>query len=99
MIFNIISKVFAFDSYGQHYLLEQIVDSKINRRELLRVLETIDPREAIILVLREGCLMSHKRIGVLIGVSGTRIRQIEAKAYRKLRHPLRSRRLRKMLDA
>ena len=76
-------------------------------RELLRetlasVLETLTPREARVLSLRYGLEDGHPRtleeVGKEFEVTRERIRQIEAKALRKLRHPQRSKRLKDFLD-
>ena len=62
------------------------------------VLDTLTPRERRVLQLRFGLIDGHQRtleeVGKRFGVTRERIRQIEAKALRKLRHPLRAKRLR-----
>jgi len=64
---------------------------------LLTVLDTLTPREEMVLRLRYGIDDGHPRtleeVGKEFGVTRERIRQIEAKALRKLRHPSRSKRL------
>ena len=66
------------------------------------VLITLKPREEYILRLRYGIGDGQPRtleeLGVIFGVTRERIRQIEANALRKLRHPRRSRMLRGFLD-
>ena len=61
-------------------------------------LKTLPEREERVIVMRYGldghAGMTRKAIGKEFGVSGERIRQIEAKAMRRLRHPSRSRALR-----
>jgi RNA polymerase primary sigma factor len=68
------------------------------REQLAKVLESLDGREQRILRLRYGLDDGHARtleeIGREIGLTRERIRQIEAGALRKLRHPSRSRKLR-----
>jgi RNA polymerase primary sigma factor len=63
-----------------------------------KVLGTLTPREARILRLRFGLKDGHsytlEEIGDKFGLTRERIRQIEKKALRRLRHPARSRRLR-----
>jgi RNA polymerase primary sigma factor len=67
------------------------------RTEVENVLDTLTPRERRVLQLRFGLIDSHQRtleeVGKRFGVTRERIRQIEAKALRKLRHPSRSKRL------
>jgi len=76
-------------------------------KELLResieeVLDSLDPREAKVLALRFGLLgetaKTLEEVGQMFNVTRERIRQIEAKALRKLRHPSRRRRLEAYLD-
>ncbi|MDD3609837.1 MAG: RNA polymerase sigma factor RpoD [Halothiobacillaceae bacterium] len=67
------------------------------------VLSTLTPREAKVLRMRFGIDMNTdhtlEEVGKQFDVTRERIRQIEAKALRKLRHPSRSERLRSFLDA
>ncbi|MCB6184768.1 RNA polymerase sigma factor RpoD [Leeia sp. TBRC 13508] len=66
------------------------------------VLDTLTPREAKVLRMRFGIEMNTdhtlEEVGKQFDVTRERIRQIEAKALRKLRHPTRSERLRSFLD-
>ena len=66
------------------------------------VLETLSEREARVLQLRFGLEDGRNRtleeVGHDFGVTRERIRQIEAKALRKLRHPNRSKKLKDFLD-
>ena len=66
------------------------------------MLKTLTPREEKVLRLRFGLEDGRPRtleeVGKEFNVTRERIRQIEAKALRKLRHPSRSRKLRDFLD-
>ena len=66
------------------------------------MLQTLTPREAKVLRLRFGLEDGRPRtleeVGKEFNVTRERIRQIEAKALRKLRHPSRSKKLRDFLD-
>lgn len=70
--------------------------------QLLEVLETLTEREQKVLKLRFGLEDGHPRtleeVGKEFNVTRERIRQIEAKALRKLRHPSRSKKLKDYLD-
>ncbi len=70
--------------------------------EIQGVLETLDDRERKILELRfgihDGTTRTLEEVGSEFNVTRERVRQIESKALRKLRHPTRSRRLKQFLD-
>ena len=72
------------------------------REQLMEVLETLTDREKKVLMLRFGLIdgRAHtlEEVGRTFDVTRERIRQIEAKALRKLRHPSRSKRLKDFLD-
>ncbi len=72
------------------------------REELDKVLQTLTTREAHVLKLRFGLVDGRTRtleeVGKEFNITRERIRQIEAKALRKLRHPSRSKRLKDYLD-
>ncbi len=72
------------------------------KEQLGNVLKTLTPREEKVLALRFGLVDGHPRtleeVGKEFNVTRERIRQIEAKALRKLRHPSRSKRLKDFLD-
>ncbi|MBR5135057.1 MAG: RNA polymerase sigma factor RpoD [Clostridia bacterium] len=72
------------------------------KEQLAEVLSTLTPREAKVLSLRFGLEDGHPRtleeVGKEFDVTRERIRQIEAKALRKLRHPSRSKKLKDFLD-
>ncbi|MCD8294340.1 MAG: RNA polymerase sigma factor RpoD [Clostridia bacterium] len=78
------------------------VSSSMLKETLLRVLNTLTPREEKVLRLRYGVDDGRPRtleeVGREFNVTRERIRQIEAKALRKLRHPSRSKQLKDYLD-
>jgi len=72
------------------------------KEQLMTVLSTLTPREAKVLRLRfgieDGRTRTLEEVGKEFQVTRERIRQIEAKALRKLRHPSRSKKLRDFLN-
>ena len=72
------------------------------REQLMEVLETLTQREQKVLRLRfgldDGCQRTLEEVGKEFHVTRERIRQIEAKALRKLRHPSRSKKLKDYID-
>ncbi|HOB87811.1 MAG TPA: RNA polymerase sigma factor RpoD [Bacillota bacterium] len=72
------------------------------KEQLEDVLDTLTPREEKVLRLRfgldDGRSRTLEEVGQYFGVTRERIRQIEAKALRKLRHPMRSKRLKDYLE-
>lgn len=72
------------------------------KEQLLQVLDTLTPREEKVLRLRygidDGKTRTLEEVGKEFNVTRERIRQIEAKALRKLRHPSRSKRLKDFLE-
>ncbi len=78
------------------------VSQTMLREQLLEVLHTLTPREEQVLKLRfgleDGRMRTLEEVGSVFNITRERIRQIEAKALRKLRHPSRSKRLKDYLD-
>ncbi len=76
--------------------------SKLLKEKIEELLNTLTPREARILRLRFGLQNGHcytlEEVGQKFGLTRERIRQIEGRALRRLRHPRRSRKLRDYLD-
>ncbi|MBQ8468591.1 MAG: RNA polymerase sigma factor RpoD [Clostridia bacterium] len=72
------------------------------KEQLLEVLNTLTPREQKVIMLRYGIEDGHPRtledVGKEFNVTRERIRQIEAKALKKLRQPSRSKKLKDFLD-
>ena len=82
--------------------LEDAVSDNLLREQLREALEALGERESRVLRLRYGLDDGHpqtlEEVGKVFGVTRERIRQIEAKAIRKLRQPARSGHLRDYLD-
>lgn len=79
----------------------QSVYENMLREKVNEVLESLSPREARILRLRfgldDGNFYTLEEVGEKFGLTRERIRQIEGKALRRLRHPLRARQLKEYL--
>ncbi|GGI86525.1 RNA polymerase sigma factor RpoD [Legionella impletisoli] len=97
------------DSHLGDFIEDSNMDSPIDsaeseglREATLEILETLTPREAKVLRMRFGIEMNTdhtlEEVGKQFDVTRERIRQIEAKALRKLRHPSRSEKLRSFLE-
>ena len=80
----------------------EVASHELLKEQIEKVLATLTPREERIIQLRFGLEDGRSRtlgeVGLEFNVTRERIRQIEAKAIRKLRHPSRSRKLRDFLD-
>ena len=80
---------------------EDYATAEMLKEELASVLQTLTEREEKVLRLRfgldDGQCRTLEEVGQIFGVTRERIRQIEAKALRKLRHPSRSRKLKDFL--
>ena len=81
---------------------QDVATFTILKEQLMAILDTLTPREEKVLRLRYGLDDGHPRtleeVGKEFHVTRERIRQIEAKALRKLRHPQRSKKLRDYMD-
>jgi RNA polymerase primary sigma factor len=75
---------------------------RLLQEQLETVLKTLPPREQEVLKMRfgleDGYSLTLEEVGLYFNVTRERIRQIEAKALRRLRHPTRSRRLKDYLE-
>lgn len=98
------------DSHLGDFIEDNNMDSPVDmatteglKKSTLEILESLTPREAKVLRMRFGIDMNTdhtlEEVGKQFDVTRERIRQIEAKALRKLRHPTRSDKLRSFLDA
>jgi RNA polymerase primary sigma factor len=78
------------------------VEGVSNEENIEDILKTLTPREEMVIKLRfgigDGSERTLEEVGQIFSVTRERIRQIEAKALRKLRHPSRSRKLRAFMD-
>jgi len=67
------------------------IAASARRSELIKAIETLDPRERIVVVLRYGLDAEPPRtlseVGSVLGITRERVRQIESRALGKLRHP------------
>ncbi len=97
------------DSFLGDFIEDQSVDSPVDsaslnslETEIEQALETLSEREEAVLRLRYGLDDGQPRkleeVGNRFGITRERVRQIETKAIRKLRHPLRAQRLKGFLD-
>ena len=97
------------DSHLGDFIEDSNIESPIDcataeglREATLEILATLTPREAKVLRMRFGIEMNTdhtlEEVGKQFDVTRERIRQIEAKALRKLRHPARSEKLRSFLE-
>jgi RNA polymerase primary sigma factor len=97
------------DSHLEDFIEDQSNPSPVQKTheyrlqiEIEKVLGTLTPREADIIRLRYGIGVGYPRtleeVGKIFGVTRERVRQIETKAIRKLRHPSRSKTLKEYLE-
>ena len=81
---------------------EEYATNEILKEEIRSVLKTLQPREQQVLELRfgliDGTCYTLEEVGKKFNVTRERIRQIEAKALRKLRHPSRAKKLKDFLN-
>ena len=91
-----------FDKQTMDAIIADAKASGISSADVKKVLGTLTEREQKVLRLRfgldDGRARTLEEVGKEFNVTRERIRQIEAKALRKLRHPSRSRKLKDYLD-
>ena len=79
-----------------------VAENKMLKEQVEEILNTLAPREAMVLILRYGLRDNRPRTleedGKVFNVTRERIRQIEAKALRRLKHPNKTKKLRDFLD-
>jgi RNA polymerase primary sigma factor len=105
---------FQYEGHESEYKIDNFVNDKAAKKpdeaansqllseQIVATLESLSLREQRVLRLRFGLEDGRQRtleeVGAEFNVTRERIRQIEAKALRKLRHPVRARKLRDYLD-
>ena len=98
------------DSYFGDFIEDETAESPVSaasqgmlKDKIEAVLNTLTRREREIITLRygigDGYTYTLEEVGRVFNVTRERVRQIEAKAIRKLQHPVRSRKLEGFLDA
>ncbi|MBQ7642652.1 MAG: sigma-70 family RNA polymerase sigma factor, partial [Clostridia bacterium] len=79
-----------------------VVSFSMLKEQIIGILDTLTPREEKVLRLRygidDGKTRTLEEVGKEFNVTRERIRQIEAKALRKLRHPSRSKKLKDYIE-
>ena len=87
--------------FARRQRIEHVIVANL-KDQTSKVLRTLTPREEQVLKMRfgvgDGAEHTLEEVGQQFSVTRERIRQIEAKALRKLKHPSRSRKLRSFLD-
>ena len=97
------------DSHLGDFIEDEVIENPVDyttrvvlREQLDEVLDTLTDREEIVLRLRfgldDGKMRTLEDVGKVFNVTRERIRQIEAKALRKLRHPSRSKQLKDFIE-
>ncbi len=80
----------------------EAAEANMLKEQVNEILSTLAPREAMVLILRYGLRDGRPRtleeVGKVFNVTRERIRQIEAKALRRLKHPNKTKKLRDFLD-
>ena len=111
IFFLFLEGIYSFYHYKVSYFiedtkalapLEQAIKSNLSEATT-KILSTLTPREERVLRMRFGIGMNTdhtlEEVGLQFSVTRERIRQIEAKALRKLKHPSRSKQLKSFLES
>ena len=82
---------------------EEVIARRMLRKKILKVLDTLSPKEKEIIIYRfglndDGIEYTLEQVGKMFNVTRERIRQIENKAIKKLRHPMRAKYLKDFLE-
>jgi RNA polymerase primary sigma factor len=82
---------------------EEVIARRMLRQKILEVLDTLSPKEKEVIIYRfglndDGIEYTLEQVGKMFNVTRERIRQIENKAIKKLRHPMRAKYLRDFLE-
>jgi len=80
-LFDIIREIFGLPEN------ERVEGTRESRKELISILSTLTGRGGIVLILRNGFSLTLQDIAATFGITQERVRQIEAKAFRQLKHP------------
>ena len=90
------------DKADNQTLIIDAAEANMLKEQVNEILGTLAPREAMVLILRYGLRDGRPRtleeVGKVFNVTRERIRQIEAKALRRLKHPNKTKKLRDFLD-
>ncbi len=82
---------------------EEVIARRMLRQKILEVLDTLSPKEKEVIIYRfglndDGVEYTLEQVGKMFNVTRERIRQIENKAIKKLRHPMRAKYLKDFLE-
>jgi len=83
---------------------EEVIARRMLRQKILEVLDTLSPKEKEVIIYRfglndDGVEYTLEQVGKMFNVTRERIRQIENKAIKKLRHPMRAKYLKDFLES
>ena len=99
LICIILNNSFWSKDKGLSITEDDIEDTRESRHDFIKVLQTLEPREVGILIAYDYCGKTFRDCGHMFGVTPERIRQIRMKSLRKLRHPTRTRYIKRLLQS